>query len=414
MGNRASDKDPIEQWRLKAMNAYTLAIAVVHGFLVLPTIWIVSIPSVLKVASLAGALLAFAAAALRRAPTFLRAVLLILSSWVWAGAMLYRAGVFHELRVVLLVFPLPMLFLVGVRTGLVLALVDFVLLVVALWATEMGLLPMAAPPWFDGEWLFHAVAAVGVGAPIVLLLAWFHQHLVGTLRREQVAVERLQHEAAVRVLLEGELIEVGERERRRIGHDLHDGVCQDLTGILIRARRAQTRLQTGKDLESEVMEGIVESVGDAIREIHDLSRELSPGSLAGRDLVGALDDLVRRASGVSEAEVMFRSEGEYLSTDPSEVLQVYRIAQEAVANAMRHSGAGRIDVTLVCDAGCMTLRVEDDGCGLKSDGGPGQGLGLRTMAWRAERVGGFFATGPGTNGRGTSVECRIPAKTEAT
>jgi signal transduction histidine kinase len=414
MGDWTSDKDPIGPWRRKAMNAYTLAIAVVQGVLVLPTILVVSIPPVLKAVSLAGWALVVTAAALRRAPTVLRAVLLVLSSWVWAGAMLYRAGIFHEFRVVMLVFPLPMLFLVGVRTGLVLALIDFGFLVAALWATEVGILPTTAPPWFDGEWLFHAVAAVGIGLPIVLLLAWFCQHLVGTLRREQVAVERLQDEAAARVRLEGELIEVGERERRRIGHDLHDGVCQDLTGILIRARRAQTRLQTGKGLEPEVMEGIVESVGDAIREIHDLSRELSPGALAGRDLVGALDDLVRRAAGVCEAEVTFRSQGEGPSPDPAEALQAYRIAQEAMANAMRHSAAGRIEVTLVRDPGGMTLRVEDDGCGLPPDGGSGLGLGLRTMAWRAERVGGTFAMGPGTNSRGTRIECRIPTRVEAT
>jgi signal transduction histidine kinase len=356
--------------------------------------------------------LAFGAAALRRAPTFLRAALLVLSSWVWAGAMLYRAGVFHEFRLVTLLFPLPLLVLVGVRTGLVVALIDFGFLMAALWATEVGLLPQAAPPWFDGEWLFHTFAAVAIGAPIVLLLAWFYQHLVGTLRREQVAVERLQQETAVRARLEGELIEVGERERRRIGHDLHDGVCQDLTGILIRARRAQTRLHGGNGLEPEVMEGIVESIGDAIREIHDLSRELSPGSLGGRDLVGALDDLVRRASDVSEAEVVFRSCGESLATDPVEVLQVYRIAQEAVANAVRHSGAGRIEVTLDRDPVGLTLGIEDDGCGLKPDGGSGQGLGLRTMAWRAERVGGAFVVGPGSNGRGTRIECRIPARVE--
>ena len=413
MGNEARDKDPIGQWRRKAMNAYALAIAAMEGLLVLPTVLLASIPSAYKAASVAAASLAISAAALRRASIGLRAALLLLSSWLWAGTMLARAGIFHEFRVVLLLFPLPMLVLVGVRTGLVVALIDFALLVAALWATEVGLLPQAVPPWFDGEWLFHALGAVGIGVPIVLLLAWFSQHLVRTVRREQVAVEHLQGEAAARGRLEGELIEVGERERRRIGHDLHDGVCQDLTGILIRARRAQTRLQTGKGLEPEEMEGIVESVGDAIREIHDLSRELSPGSLGGRDLVGALDDLVRRASGVSEAEVTFRSRGEGPSTDPTEALQAYRIAQEAVANAMRHAGAGRIEVTLVRDPGGMTLRVEDDGCGLKPDGGSGPGLGLRTMAWRAERAGGTFAMGPGSNGRGTRMECRIPARVEA-
>jgi signal transduction histidine kinase len=396
------------------MNAYTLAIASVHVLLVLPTVLLASIPSAHKAASLAAMSLAIATAALRRASVGLRAALLILSSWLWAGTMLDRAGIFHEFRVVLLLFPLPMLVLVGVRTGLVVALIDFALLVAALWATEAGLLTQAVPPWFGGEWLFHAFGTVGIGVPIVLLLAWFSQHLIRAVRREQVAVEKLRDEAAARGRLEGELIEVGERERRRIGHDLHDGVCQDLTGILIRARRAQTRLEIGKGIEPAAMKEIVESVGDAIREIHDLSRELSPGTMAGRELAGALDDLVRRAAGASEAEVTFCSEGDGPVTDPAEALQAYRIAQEAVANAVRHSGAGRIGVTLARDPGGLTLRVEDDGCGIASDGGSGPGLGLRTMAWRAERAGGTFVVGPGANGRGTRVECRIPTKTEAT
>lgn len=403
---------PLAAWQRRATDAYSLVLATVHvvvlpAFLPSPTL-----PLVSKVLMSCSAALNVAAAGLRRLPVRARVALLVVAVWLFAAGALARAGVFGNFRVSLLTTPLVVLMLAGVRAGLAVGVIDLALVAAALAATEAGWLPQASGPWTPGDGVAQMAGILGGMVPQFLLLVWFARHLAGSLRREHETAERLRAEAADRARLESEVLDAGERESRRIGNDLHDGVCQDLTGLLLRSKRAQKSLAAEQRPEAEALRGLVAGLGDAIGDVHALSRRLSPGALTGRNLADALDDLVRRTADAAETSVAFRAEGDGPTADPRAALQLFRVAQEAVGNALRHSQGTRIEVALVRGPTATVLRVDDDGRGLPADAAERGGLGLRTMRWRATNAGGALVIGPRPGG-GTRVECTVPGEAGA-
>ncbi len=248
-----------------------------------------------------------------------------------------------------------------------------------------------------------------IGLPPLVLFTAFTQHLVTTIRRGNLTAARLRAEAADRERLESEVLEAGERESRRIGSELHDGVCQNLAGLLLRAKRTEKALEADGRPETAALRELVEGLGEAIGEAHGLSQHLSPGRLTDQDLAGAIGDLVRRTAEVAEATITFRSTGAGASGNPATTLHLYRIAQEAIANAVRHSNAVRIEVGLEQAPGATRLSIDDDGRGLPEDATGRDGLGLKTMRWRARMIGGDLAIGPRPGG-GTRLECRVFAQ----
>lgn len=402
-------EDPVEAWRRKATQTYTWVLSGVLLLFVILALLHPALQARHKALTVAAWLLTLAAALLRRIPFRARVLLTVLSSWVFAAAMLDRGGVFLNVRLPLATIPVLVFVLAGIRLGVAVGLLNATLLALAFLATERGWLPQAPPPWQEGEWVIQAIGTTALMLPLLLMVAWFVHRLTALLRREQAVAGRLQTEAAERERLEGEVLDAGERESRRIGAELHDGVCQDLTGLSLRGKRAQKALEAAGRPEAEDLRGIVEGLGEAIGEVHGLSRRLSPGRLTGRDLAGALDDLVRRTAEVSDARVTFRSAGDGSALDPRVTLQLYRIAQEALSNAVRHAGASHIEVLLSHDRGPTMLRVDDDGRGMPADSGDTGGLGLDTMLWRASRAGALLLVGPRPGG-GTRVECWMPVE----
>ncbi len=404
--------DPVAAWRKRAVDAYSLVLCVVHGLSLLAGIPAASLSAGHAAFALTGWLLTICAALLRRLPVPMRVGFLVLAVWVFAAFALHRGGVFLAFRLPLAMSPLMVFVLAGVRPGLVVGGLNLVALVTAFLATEAGWLMQAPPPWLPGEGIVQSAIVTGALVPQLLLLAWFSHHLATSMRREHRAAAQLRAEAADRERLESEVLEAGERESRRIGNDLHDGVCQDLTGLLLRSKRAEKALRAQDRPEAETLRGIVEGLGEAIGEIHALSRRLSPGPLSDRDLAGALGDLVKRTAERADVRVVFQATGEGALGDPRTAIQLYRIAQEALSNAVRHAGAGQIDVSLRREPGETVLRVDDDGRGLPADAPAAVGLGLRTMRWRAERAGGVLTIAARPGG-GTRVECRVPANAVA-
>lgn len=397
----------LDAWRLRATNTYSLLVAAVHLVAWASVAPSGSLPTTHKFLFGIALSLTVAAAAFRRLPVTGRVLLLLAAAWVYAFGMLDRGGVFMNARLPLVLSPLLAFVLVGFRLGLAAGAFNLILLGLAFLGTEAGWLRQASPQWLPGEWRIQFAATVGGMVPHLLLLAWFSHHLMTSIRREAVTAARLRAEAADRERLEVEVLEAGERESRRIGAEIHDGVCQDLTGILIRAKRAQKALEAEARPEAGTLAGIVEGLGEAIGDVHGLAKRLSPGRLTGRDLVGALGDLVQRTAEIAEANVGFRSEPFGTSLDGRTTLQLYRIAQEALANAVRHSGASRIEVVLSEHSDAVVLRVDDDGSGLPANAQDGEGLGLHLMQWRAAKVGGTLIA-QARPGGGTRVECRMP------
>jgi signal transduction histidine kinase len=247
----------------------------------------------------------------------------------------------------------------------------------------------------------------------MILLDRFHDFLMRSLadlQRESgeraVAYSTLQREMLERRRLENEVARAGDEERRRLGIDIHDGVCQQLTGALLRCEAMARRRERGEPLASEEFAAVSSLLEEAIDEAHAVAKGLYPLEPDAGALAAALRMLAKRTQGATGVPCRFTATGDVSVPDPETAQHLYRIAQEAVSNAARHAHARRIAVELHGGDDGLLLQVEDDGDGLPVDV-PSAGMGLRTMAYRARLLDGQFTVTPAGTG-GTRVSCRVP------
>ncbi len=193
-----------------------------------------------------------------------------------------------------------------------------------------------------------------------------------------------------------------EEERARVARDLHDEVNQSLTGLLLRLEAA--REAAPPELEPEIAETKA-LANQAMRELLDLARRLRPTALDDLGLAAAIAGLVERL-GVGEIEATIEIEGDFSDLGDDAQLVVYRVAQEALANAARHSGAEHVAVTLSHGPEQVELSVADDGRGFAFDEAD-RGLGIGGMRERALLVDGEL-TLESRPGAGTTVRLIVP------
>jgi PAS domain S-box-containing protein len=206
--------------------------------------------------------------------------------------------------------------------------------------------------------------------------------------------------------LECEILSAAEREKRRIGQDLHDGVCQHLTDAALVAKSLGDRVasadpELGRDLLE--VSGMIQSASHQVRGI---ARGLLPVELEVGGLAGALRDLAQSSNRRVPTEL--NCSNDIQITDEELCTNLYRIAQEAVNNAARHSEASRIVISLRRAAGEVTLSIEDDGHGLPVNVTGETGMGLSIMKYRASSVGARLEMGNAPKG-GAWIRCVVPA-----
>lgn len=192
-------------------------------------------------------------------------------------------------------------------------------------------------------------------------------------------------------------------EQERIGRDLHDGLGQVLTGISFLVRGMQTSLERGQPPSVPEVQRIADLVKGAIESSRTLARGLSPLRLDG-GLAASLADLGRHAREVYGLETTCSCPAE-VDVDASSAEHLYRIAQEALTNVVRHAAARRVDIRVESTPNDVTLMITDDGCGVP-ERPVGRGMGLRTMAHRADLIGGVLTVERGVP-RGTRVTCAL-------
>jgi PAS domain S-box-containing protein len=206
------------------------------------------------------------------------------------------------------------------------------------------------------------------------------------------------------------LMEAIGGEQRRIAQEMHDGLGQELTGLALSVRALANRAQRERDAISVDLDQLALLATSCIQDAHRIVQGLSPLTNADGNLDGALELLAQRSS-LSGTQVRFRSRHE---TPPMIELKVrnhlYRIAQEAVQNSLKHSGAKHIEIELSSRPGDLLLSVVDDGRGVASHVDTRSGLGMRTMRFRASAIGGKLSISRGANG-GNSVVCKVQTKT---
>ncbi|WP_246287702.1 sensor histidine kinase [Desulfolutivibrio sulfoxidireducens] len=148
-----------------------------------------------------------------------------------------------------------------------------------------------------------------------------------------------------RTRLEREIVNVSEEERRRVSHDLHDGLCQQLAGARLRCAALERRPIVERDVATEVAE-ISLMLKDSVSQAHDLSRGLWPVEHGPGDTGPSLAELARRMDESSGVRIGYVENLACVPCRNEHLVQFYRIAQEAVANAVKHAKPGRITITL--------------------------------------------------------------------
>ena len=198
-----------------------------------------------------------------------------------------------------------------------------------------------------------------------------------------------------------------ERERQRIAHDLHDGLGQLLGGIALKTQALSEALAEKALPEAADANAITQLVNEALQQTRLLVRGLDPS--LGR--AEALSDMLVKLAANTEKllRIVCTFQGEpSCGVEPLELTQqLFRIAQEAINNAVRHGRATRVAIELSHGGRELTLLVRDNGSGLTPSGKPRSGIGFGIMAHRAKSIGGVCEIEPDAAG-GTVVRCRAP------
>jgi PAS domain S-box-containing protein len=203
------------------------------------------------------------------------------------------------------------------------------------------------------------------------------------------------------------LIDAVAGEQRRIGQEMHDGLGQELTGLALSVRALANRAERERDAIADDLDQLALLATSCIQDARLIVQGLSPLTDADGSLEAALEALARRSS-LSGTPVRFRVRNEApLDIDLKVRNHLYRIAQEAVQNALKHSNAHAIDIDLSVRHGSVRLEVFDDGHGLSAQDARGTGLGMRTMRFRSSAIGGRLSMGRRAGG-GNSVVCEAP------
>lgn len=285
---------------------------------------------------------------------------------------------------------------VGVSFAIVMSLLS-----VTVWIYSNMLAGATFPsifvPIWNGTWVF--VLYVGVVNFLIL-----RKKLEDRVSERTSA---LTQEVQERRRLEKELLEASEREQRRIGHDLHDSLCQHLTATALAGQVLGKKLADKSLPEESAANHLVELVEEAIDLTRTLARSLHPIEMQAEGLIHGFQELADTISERFRISCKFECPQTLLLRDAAANTHLYRIAQETITNAIRHGKAKHITIRLDSAESAITLTITDDGIGLPENAQNKNGMGLRIMAYRASMIGATFNIGR-LSARGTRVTCTLP------
>ncbi|NIR44271.1 MAG: PAS domain-containing protein [Gemmatimonadetes bacterium] len=196
-------------------------------------------------------------------------------------------------------------------------------------------------------------------------------------------------------------------EQRLLGRELHDTVGQQVTAIAFLAKSLQRKLEDRGMDESEIAATLVESSDKAKQQVRALMRGLMPVEIDAHGLAGALEDLAHQRESVYGVRCPVETKGQVALDDNTAATHLYKIAQEATLNAIKHGKARNLTLRLYGDDRDLTLEVEDDGAGFDAEEVDGDGVGLHIMRHRASLIGGSVEV-ISSRREGTRITCRVP------
>jgi signal transduction histidine kinase len=241
-------------------------------------------------------------------------------------------------------------------------------------------------------------------AVVTILLARLRTLTSGLEMRVRERTTALTEEIAERERLERELLDISEREQRRIGRDLHDSLGQHLTGAALAGQVLEAKLAAKHAPEAADAKQVVALVEAGIALSRRLAKGLHPIEMAAEGLMQALEDLAATSTDLFKVRCQFDCDSPVLIHDAATSGHLYRIAQEAVSNAIKHGKASEVVIRLEAFEDGIVLEVRDNGVGLPESPPTTAGMGLRIMAHRADMIGATFRAQRGASG-GTTVSC---------
>jgi PAS domain S-box-containing protein len=221
----------------------------------------------------------------------------------------------------------------------------------------------------------------------------------------RVANSELESEIARRKGLEGQILEISDREQERLGQELHDGLCQQLTAIGFLARATALRLQDHRVVQQDDLEKIAQLINSSVMDARNIARDLHKEEIDAAEFVPALQNLVNRKIWKTPCRLELKTEVSI--EDDNVASQLYRILREAIINANKHARATKIVLEVRRLKNDLVFSVTDNGVGLNTKTKTGHGLGFHIMKYRAESIGARLEFESLKKG-GARVACYLP------
>jgi len=404
----------ITAWRARVMHLLLLVFSV----LMLPMILVVSVgrvpqlePPMLAIVQLCYLSIVIAAFrprwSLRRRAVLLGSAFILVASIELIGMQLTGTG-----RITLVAFSLVALLFAGPWAGWAAAMISTVIFGAVALGLHSGVLAgLAAANRVEDTaltWLLQGLRLVIALAGLLILFTSYHNLQRQTLIAERTARRQLEAESAARARLEAEVLRISEEERRRLGAELHDGLCQQLTAALLHCTAMTTRLSARDAPEVPAVRNLGDMIEEAIGMAYDAAKGICPLDMTPDSLASALHRLARTTQQTSGIHCDLKVSGEVGLSSQDAAWHLYRIAQEAVANAVKHSRCRTISIYLAETADGLDLIVRDDGVGSAGDRTSSTGgMGMSVMGYRASVIGGELTVSSPKTG-GTIIRCRVP------
>ena len=206
--------------------------------------------------------------------------------------------------------------------------------------------------------------------------------------------------------LERQILEISEREQRKFGHDLHDGLGQRLTGLEMLSHGLAKDLKGHAPVLAKQARRLNLELRETVTQARLISHGLAPVPLEGDGLMHGLSELAASTSRIPGVKCKFLCNPPVCIQDVTTATHLYRIAQEAVNNALKHGRARKIDITLTERADGLELSVENNGRAMPAAKTANNGIGLNVMRYRAELIGASLSVKSGAR-KGVRVSCTL-------
>jgi two-component system CheB/CheR fusion protein len=212
--------------------------------------------------------------------------------------------------------------------------------------------------------------------------------------------------------MQAKILSIATEEQRRIGQELHDGTQQELTGLGLLAQNLSDALQERSLPEGELAAKVAVGISKANQRVRLLARGLVPVPVDAEGLMSALGELAKDTAEIRGLSCTFTCPESVVVPDDVVATHLYRIAQEAVTNAIKHAEADEIEISLQQANGVIRVEVCDNGMSIDEKREPTQGVGLGIMGYRCSLIGGNLEVERLDSG-GTRVACPVPVQTDA-